>query len=44
MVLKGGKKGEVQAKAKLLLTMQVEQTYICPKCGYEQKSQTIIVK
>ena len=44
LVLKGGKRGEVKAKAKLFLTMQVERTYVCPKCSYEQKSQTLILK
>lgn len=40
----GGRKGEIKAKARLFLTMQGEQTYICPKCGYETKSHTMLVK
>jgi transcription elongation factor Elf1 len=44
LVQKGGRKGEVKAKAQLFLTMQVERTYVCPKCGYEQKSQTLMLK
>jgi len=42
LALKGGRKGE--AKAKLLLTMHAERTYVCPKCGYEHQSHTIIMK
>lgn len=41
LILKGGKKGKIKAKLKLFLAMQAEQKYICPKCGYEQKSQNI---
>jgi len=44
LVLKGGRKGEAEAKARLLFTMQAEQTFSCPKCGYETKSHTILIK
>jgi transcription elongation factor Elf1 len=43
-MLKGDRKGEAKAKAKLFFTMQVERTYVCPKCGYESKSHTILMK
>ena len=44
LVSKGGRKGEVKAKAKLFFTMQAEQIYVCLKCGYETKSQIILMK
>jgi uncharacterized protein with PIN domain len=44
LALKGGRKGEAKAKAKLLLAMHAERTYVCPKCGYEHQSHTIIMK
>jgi len=44
LVSKGGRKGEAEAKARLLFTMQAEQTFSCPKCGYETKSRTILMK
>jgi rubrerythrin len=44
LTLKGGKTGEAKAKAKLLLTMHAERTYVCPKCGYQHQSHTIIMK
>jgi uncharacterized protein with PIN domain len=44
LALKGGKKEEVKAKAKLLHTMQAERIYVCPKFGYSHQSHTIIMK
>jgi C4-type Zn-finger protein len=44
LMLKGGRKGEVKAKATLFFTMRVEQTFVCQKCGYETKSHTILMK
>ena len=38
--LKGGRKGEAKAIAKLLLTLYAERTYVCPKCGYQHKDHT----
>jgi len=44
IVPKGGKKGEAKAKAKFLLIMHAERTYVCPKCGYEHQNHTILMK
>jgi len=43
-MLKGGRKGEAKAKVTLFFTMRVERTLVCPKCGYETKSHTILMK
>lgn len=44
LIVNGGKKGELKAVTKSLLTSRIENTYACPKCGYTEKSQTIIQK
>jgi len=44
LMLKGGRKGEAKAKVTLFFTMRVERTLVCPKCGYETKSHTILMK
>jgi predicted RNA-binding Zn-ribbon protein involved in translation (DUF1610 family) len=44
LAIKDGIKGKVKFALKLFVVLQAEPTYICPKCGYEQKSRTIIVK
>jgi len=42
--VKGGSRGEAKAKPTLFFTMQVEGTFTCPKCDYEIKSHTILMK
>ncbi len=44
LVLKGGRKQEAKAKATLFLTMRVERSFVCPKCSYETKSHTVLMK
>ena len=44
LMLKGGRKGEAIAKATLFFTMRVERSFVCPKCGRELKSHTLLMK
>jgi len=44
LILKGGSKREAKAKATLFFTMRVARSFVCPKCGYETKSTTILMK
>jgi ribosomal protein L32 len=44
LTLKGGRKSEAKAKAKLLFAMHAERIFVCPKCGYQHRSHTIIMK
>lgn len=44
LVTEGGRRGEAKAIMKSLVTLRVEINYVCPRCGYREKSQTFIQK
>jgi predicted RNA-binding Zn-ribbon protein involved in translation (DUF1610 family) len=44
LAIKGGNKEKAKLALKLFFVMQAEPTYVCPKCGSEQKSRTVLVR